>query len=698
MSAPAGRRPELLAPAGSMEALLAAVRCGADAVYLGGAQFSARAHAENFDANALRAAALLCHSSGVRVYPAVNTLLADAEFAALDELLCVLAEIGADGVIVQDAGVAAYIARRVPTLPLHASTQMTVHSPAGIRYAAAHGFKRAVTARELSREQLRAVCDEASRCGIEVEVFVHGAHCMSVSGQCWMSAAMGGRSANRGCCAQPCRLPFRAPGQPADTCALSLKDMSLVEHLPALAEMGVQSLKIEGRMKRPEYVAAAVTACRRALDGLPADTETLRAVFSRSGFTDGYFTGRRRDMFGTRTREDVTAAQSVLGDLRRSYQDPRKCAVLHAHFTLQAGQPASLTAADDAGHSVTVTGETPQPARSRPTDLSALQRQFEKLGDTVYTAGAVTAEIGQGLMLPASSLNAMRREAVAAMDRVRAEDFAPPHSLSEPPALAMYPPQEETGALRVQIRTLAQLEGILPFADRLEALCLPLALVPDYLKAGAPVAPERCIAVPPRFVCDEEKTAQLLRFAHENGIRRLACQHVGDIALGRALGFALHGSLGLHIVNSRAAAVYAADGLKDALVSPALPQSARLHTVLPLGRLVYGRLPLMLTRSCPLQAQAGCRGCRHTLLDRRGAALFCDCTRLCEKPDYAELFNSAVLWLADRPAELHRAPFGLVLLTDETPARTESVLAAYLDGAETDPPASMTRGLHITDA
>lgn len=690
-------RPELLAPAGSMAALEAAVRCGADAVYLGGAQFSARAHAENFDANALRAAALFCHRSGVRVYPAVNTLLADAEFSALDELLLVLAEIGADGVIVQDLGVAAYIAKRVPTLPLHASTQMTIHSPAGIRYAHEAGFRRAVAARELSQTQLQAVCTEAARCGIEVEMFVHGAHCMSVSGQCWLSAAMGGRSANRGCCAQPCRLPFHAPGAPAEACALSLKDMSLTEHLQTLAEMGVQSLKIEGRMKRPEYVAAAVTACRRALDGLPADTETLKAVFSRSGFTDGYFTGRRRAMFGTRTREDVTAAQGVLGTLRQSYQSPRKCAVLHAHYILQPDTPATLTVSDDAGYSVTVTGDIPQIAQTRPTDLSALQRQFEKLGDTVYSPGTVTAELGEGLMLPASALNAMRRDAVVQMDRTRAEDLAPPHCPGEIPPLLNYPPQDAADAIRVQIHSIGQLEAVLPFADRLDALCLPLSLVPEYLRTGVPVARERCIVVPPRFVCDEEKIAQLLRSAHENGLRRLACQHVGDIALGKALHFTLHGSLGLHITNSRAAAVLAGDGLRDALLSPAMPQSARLHTALPLGRLIYGRLPLMLMRNCPVQAQVGCKGCQHKLIDRRGAALFNDCMRITEQPDYAELFNSAVLWLADRPAE-RRATFGLMLLTDETPARAQAVLAAYFDGKETVPPDPMTRGLHIADA
>lgn len=334
---------ELLAPAGSPEALTAALRCGADAVYLGAERFSARAHAENFSRDSLREAAERCHLYGAKLYLAVNTLIFDAEFSALDGLLETAAEIGADGCIVQDLGAAAYIAQRVPELRLHASTQMTIHSPAGVRFAKQAGFCRVVTARELSSEQLGVVCKEAERCGIEVEAFVHGAHCMSVSGQCWMSAAMGGRSANRGCCAQPCRLPFTADPAQRAACALSLKDQSLVQYLPEMAELGVHSFKIEGRMKRPEYVAAAVTACRAVLSGQQPDLRELRAVFSRSGFTDGYYTGRRKDMFGTRQKEDVTAAQDVLQQLREKYQKPRKCAALDAHFILRAGEPAVLT-------------------------------------------------------------------------------------------------------------------------------------------------------------------------------------------------------------------------------------------------------------------------------------------------------------------------------------------------------------------
>ena len=687
------RIPELLAPAGSMESLLAALRCGADAVYVGARRFSARANAENFDRAGLSEAAAKCHLCGAKLYLAVNTLLFDAEFPALDALLETAADAGADGCIVQDPGTAAYIAERLPTLRLHASTQLTVHSPAGLRFAKQAGFCRVVLARELSRKQIAEICSEAARIGMETEVFVHGAHCMSVSGQCWMSAAMGGRSANRGTCAQPCRLPFTADPANPQACALSLKDQSLVQHLPELLETGVNSLKIEGRMKRPEYVAAAVTACRAALRGEPYDLHELQAVFSRSGFTDGYFTGLRQDMFGTRRKEDVTAAQDVLRGLQERCQKPRKLAALDAHFVLHAGQDAALTVTDGIS-SVTVTGEQPQQARSRPADLPQLRKQFEKLGDTVYTAGNVTADLDENVMLPASALNAMRRQAAADMDAERIRRNTPVHRLGVVPARPQAPAgTQENLRFRLQIRRTEQLAEIGALADALDALLLPLHLVPAYLKEPQPVPPARCQIVPPRFLCDEQAVLRLLRSAREAGFSQLACQNVADIENGKALGFTLHGTLGLHAANSYAVGELRRFGLADALCSPEAPRMPA--QCIPLGVYAYGRLPLMLTRNCPVKAQVGCGACRHNLTDRRGANVYTDCTRLLEKPDYAELFNAVPVWLADKPQLLSGAAYGLLSVTDESPARVREILLAYLQGAPDYAPAAFTRGLTV---
>ncbi len=688
--------PEVLAPAGSAEALTAALRCGCDAVYLGARQFSARSHAENFDDASLLQAAEQCRLCGVKLYLAINTLPFETEFAALDRLLETVAAIGADGVIVQDLGAAAYMHSRIPTLPLHASTQMTIHSPAGVRFAAQAGFSRAVLARELSETQMRACCEEAERCGIETEVFVHGAHCMCVSGQCFLSAAMGGRSANRGCCAQPCRLPFTAAEKQREYCALSLKDQSLLAHLQTMCEMGVSSLKIEGRMKRPEYVAAAVTAVKTALRGENPDLDELRAVFSRSGFTDGYFTGKRQDMFGTRQKEDVTAAQGVLQSLRAKYRQPRKAAVLDAAYTLRAGEPAKLCVTDRQC-SVTVTGEIPQTAQSRPTDADALRRQFEKLGDTVYSAGRVTAEIGENLMLPASALNAMRREAVAAMDTARIAARAPKHVLAEKPQYPKCGKRVSARNFRLQIRSLAQLSALGDL--RPDALLLPLQLFFAFRESpcAALFSPDAVQLLPPRFVCDEVALRRALETAYAAGYTHLACRAVGDLMLGQELGFTLHGTLGLHVTNTPAAAYLRDFGVTDALLSPEANGQAQPAAVLPLGVFACGALPVMLTRNCPVRAQAGCGKCRHALTDRRGNVLYTDCTRFTEKPDYAELFNSVPVWLADKPEVYETYAYALLSMTNESPERVREILAAYLCGAKTAPPAKFTRGLHITD-
>ena len=265
---------EILAPAGSFESVLAAVRCGADAVYVGGEKFSARAGAINFSDGELEKAVEYCHLHGVKLYRAMNIIVFPEEMSDFLKAAEFTAKIGADGLIVQDLGAASLLREMLPDMKLNASTQMTIHSPEGARLAAEMGFSRIVAARELSLEQI----DELVKTGVETEVFIHGALCMSVSGKCYMSAMIGSRSANRGMCAQACRLPFNAVGT-GERYDLSLKDLCGIPHISKLAEMGVSSFKIEGRMKRAEYVAAAVTACRAALDGKEPDLDTLRAVF-----------------------------------------------------------------------------------------------------------------------------------------------------------------------------------------------------------------------------------------------------------------------------------------------------------------------------------------------------------------------------------------------------------------------------------
>ena len=319
-------KPEILAPAGSPQALIAAVRSGADAVYLGIKGLNARRSAENFDDDQLKEAVAYCHKHNVKVHLTLNTLVSDGELEKAQEAVRLACESGVDAIIVQDIGLAELIHRNAPEMPLHASTQMSVQTAAGLKRLKKLGFTRAVLPRELSKEEIKKLCENSP---IELECFVHGALCMCVSGQCLFSAVLGSRSGNRGACAQPCRLPFGVENGTGHD--LSLKDLSLIDYIAEMAEMGVCSFKIEGRMKRPEYVAAAVKACRNSVDGVADNAlrDDLRSVFSRSGFTDGYYRNKLGyDMFGIRRKDDVTAASGVLKKLEKLYEKEKRILLL----------------------------------------------------------------------------------------------------------------------------------------------------------------------------------------------------------------------------------------------------------------------------------------------------------------------------------------------------------------------------------
>lgn len=297
--------PELLSPAGSPEALRAAVLAGADAVYIGGTQFNARMNARNFDRPAIKEAVETCHGRGVKLYVTMNTLVFDRQMKEALEFAHFLYEAGVDALIVADLGFALELKKRLPAFPLHASTQMSGHNVAAAEFLNNVGFCRMVCARELSRENMRTLC---ARSPIEIEAFVHGALCVSQSGQCLFSSIVGGRSGNRGECAQPCRLPYNGKYP------LSLKDNCLAGHIKELIDMGVASLKIEGRMKNPEYVYAVVSRYRKLLDeARDADVEEIKdlaRIFSRDGFTDGYFMGKiGMQMNGVRREADIKASE-----------------------------------------------------------------------------------------------------------------------------------------------------------------------------------------------------------------------------------------------------------------------------------------------------------------------------------------------------------------------------------------------------
>lgn len=679
---------ELLAPAGNLESLLAAVHSGADAVYFGYGELNARRNAKNFDEQSLGEASRICKERGVKMHMTVNTMVYDREYDQVLKTLEIACRYGIDALIVQDLGVAALVREAAPEMPMHASTQLTVHNVSGAWQAKELGFSRVVLAREMSREEIAAVTAQVP---IETEVFVHGALCMCVSGQCYMSSVIGERSGNRGLCAQPCRLPFSSGRRGDSGYALSLKDLSLADRVQELARMGVSSFKIEGRMKRPEYVAAAVSQFRQALLGAQADMDLMAAVFSRSGFTQGYFDGRLGlDMFGTRQKEDVLAGQKVLKSLSDLASKDVPRIGVDFSFSMQQDQPVVLTANDREGHTVSAQGEVPQAALKAPTNEELVRRSLEKTGGTFYYLNSLETELGEGLICPASQLNALRRQALEQLTEQRGQivpiGFEPVARQSKRGRSSAAMP-----ALRAQLRQVSQLTDSL--AASCEQIILPLdevlrhaAELDKSLLAKIAVSLPRVV-----FGDDAAQLTERLNECRRMGIEHLSVGNLGGVYLGRQLGFTLHGEFGLNIANEGCLQEYEKLGLADCLLSfeLSLSRAKAVGGLLPRGLLIYGRLPLMVTRNCPIRL-SGCRDCKGfgTLTDRKKEVFEVRCSGR----KYSEIFNSRPVYLADRMEELSGFDYGLLYFTSEGPKQVDRILREYTILHE--PMEQITRGLY----
>lgn len=684
-------RIEILAPAGSPESLRAAAACGADAVYLGIDVLNARRNAANFTRENLAETVQYCHIRGLKVYLALNIILLEQELPTLVEVARAACEAGVDAAIVQDLGVAALLRRCCPGLRLNASTQMAVHNPEGVRRLEQLGFSRVVLARECSRQEIEQIVRATS---LEVEVFVHGALCMCVSGQCYLSSVLGQRSGNRGLCAQPCRLGFETR---ASSHALSLKDMSLIERIGELESLGVRSVKIEGRMKRPEYVAAAVTACRDALEGRPIDLEGLQSVFSRSGFTDGYYTGvRSLDMFGIRGKEDVTAAAGVLGRLETLYTDPRRQVQkvgIGLDFSMQAGGQSVLSVADCDGNTVRVEGESPQAALNKPTSPERAEASLSKTGGTPYRVERVSCTIGPGLMLPAAAINALRREALSRLDGLRGRARTVPFDPSgiELPAApeAAVPP---VPALRVRLNRKEQLSE--PLWREAGLVTLPVPELVALFRAGQvpePLVDRLCAELPHILFEGQDTLRSQLAELREYGVRHAGAGNLGSLEIASECGFVLHGEAFFNAANSETVAALARMGLADLELSFELSLDAarRLRHPLPLGLTAYGRLPLMTVRNCPVRVSAGCRRCgegENFVTDRKGNRLYASCAY-----GMTELYNPVPLYMGDRLDELRGLGFYTLRFTTEDAVECQRVLDGYRTGGAY--PGKFTRGL-----
>ena len=683
---------EILAPVGNEEMLRAAVFSGADAVYLGFSGFNARTSANNFNADTLKDAVAFCHARGVAVHVALNTTVYGGELPALEQAIRAVAASGADAVICQDLAVATLIGKIAPQLPRHGSTQMSVHSLQGALELKELGFTRVVLARELSMPEVEHI---TKHCGIETECFVHGALCMCVSGQCYMSAFLGGRSGNRGSCAGPCRLPFEAnalpEGKPGRLHHLSLKDNSVIDKLDKLQALGVASAKIEGRLRTPEYVAAAVSACLAGREGRAYDRDLLKNAFSRSGFTSGYLDGKiDGTMFGVRSEADAEQTKKTLPMLRELYRRERSRVPVKMKLEIEEGGE-KLTVTDADGSKAFAYGDAePQPARTDPTE--SLHRSLAKTGGTPFAVEDqdITVEMDGGpWFIPGGAVNELRREALDALLKKR-EVLRPwPTTDEHVPAL----PLRTLPSLRTLRARFENWEQVPERAlDGIEYLILPIAQadrVPREWRAKTLLELPRVM-----FGKLEEDTARRIAATQDAGFAGYEVSNIAHLRLCR--GLPMSGSFGLNITNQLAAQFYADNGLGSMLILPEVKDSdistiAPTHNgrPVPTGVLVYGHMPLMVTRACPLQNIHDCAHCDKTgvLTDRKAKKFPVRCGL-----GVRTIYNPVPIYMGDKPGAL-TVDYGVAYFTLESREEAAKILEMIRTHAPFE--GDFTRGLYF---
>ena len=683
---------EILAPVGNEEMLRAAVFSGADAVYLGFSGFNARTSANNFNADTLKDAVAFCHARGVAVHVALNTTVYGGELPALEQAIRAVAASGADAVICQDLAVATLIGKIAPQLPRHGSTQMSVHSLQGALELKELGFTRVVLARELSMPEVEHI---TKHCGIETECFVHGALCMCVSGQCYMSAFLGGRSGNRGSCAGPCRLPFEAnalpEGKPGRLHHLSLKDNSVIDKLDKLQALGVASAKIEGRLRTPEYVAAAVSACLAGREGRAYDRDLLKNAFSRSGFTSGYLDGKiDGTMFGVRSEADAEQTKKTLPMLRELYRRERSRVPVKMKLEIEEGGEKLTVTHADGSRAFAYGDAEPQPARTDPTE--SLHRSLAKTGGTPFAVEDqdITVEMDGGpWFIPGGAVNELRREALDALLKKR-EVLRPwPTTEEHVPALPLrtLPPHR---TLRARFESWEQVpERAL---DGIEYFILPIAQadrVPREWRAKTLLELPRVM-----FGKLEEDTARRIAATQDAGFAGYEVSNIAHLRLCR--GLPMSGSFGLNITNQLAAQFYADNGLGSMLILPEVKDSdistiAPTHNgrPVPTGVLVYGHMPLMITRACPLQNIHDCAHCDKTgvLTDRKAKKFPVRCGL-----GVRTIYNPVPIYMGDKPGAL-TVDYGVAYFTLESREETAKILEMIRTHAPFE--GDFTRGLYF---
>ena len=687
---------ELLAPAGSMEALRAAVQNGANAIYLGVGSFNARQSAKNFTPQSLVEAVKYCHVRGVQVHLTLNTLVSDREMKEAAEMIRHAAQNNIDAFIVQDLGVVQLCRQIAPHIPIHGSTQMTIHSLPGVLLCAAMGMKRVVLSRELSREEIRYICAKSP---IEIEVFGHGALCMCYSGQCYMSAVIGGRSGNRGRCAQPCRQSY-GYGHWQDKYPLSLKDNCLVHYVKELEEMGVASLKLEGRMKKPEYVATVTAVYRKAIDEGQVTKpmmEALMTAFNRQGFTDGYYTSRvDRKMFGVRqdTRDDPQWLQAA----RQSFEAGETPLVDLKFRAVVTVDGSSLTVTDPEGRTCTVPGPIPELARNVPLTGQALAQRVAKTGGTPFRCVEVRTHVDPGLTISAAAVNAMRRDCLNQLTALRARREE--HPIRKPKPVPMYRGAKGLPGMTVQVTTREQLTETMLDMD-FAMLYVPVhVLIADPQLTARLVEKGHVAAVLPRIVHDGEmpRLKKELATLRQWGVTDALVGNLGLISPVREAGMAVRGDFGLNVYNSGTMNTLRELELSSATVSfeMTMPQIRDISKAVDTEIIAYGRLPLMVMENCLIRNRTGecsCHAGSVKLVDKTGA----DFPVIKDGNNCRSvLLNGKKLSWLDRQDDL--AKLGVwafrILFTTENTREVNRILADCLDPAPFEP-GSCTRGLYL---
>ena len=687
---------ELLSPAGSPEAVIAAVQNGSDAVYLGFGDFNARRSAHNFTPDEFEKAVRYCRLRNCKVYVTLNTLVNDREMTAAVNAARMASEKGADAILVQDFGLAKVLRRTVPDIPLHASTQMSIHNLAGAEAAAQLGMTRVVLARELSLEEIRFI---SKHCSAETEVFVHGALCFCHSGQCYMSAMIGRRSGNRGMCAQPCRMQYSLGGR-MDDYPLSLKDNCLANRLQALEEAGVACVKIEGRMKRPEYTGIVTGVYSKLLkekrNPTPDEMELLARTFSRQGFTQGYLDGDKSDMFGIKAEPDEEI-DSLYADARKAYSTGEVRRVpIHFYSLVEKGERAKAIAFDDNGNRAAAFGPVPERAKRQGVTANYIIEQMYKTGGTPFTVVENQAKADEGLFLPAAEINELRRKLISELSEKR---MTPPQRRS----FAMPVAPEDRGR-RGEPEAIFQITTAEQLTPELAAL------KPHFLYAPAAVMAENYssvlpfltggttpVAVLPRVITDDEteEIFSTLEKLHEYGVNQALIGNIGHVALAKQAGMEVRGDFGLNAFNSQTLDVLRAAGFLSATASFELriQQIRDMQKPLDTEMIIYGRLPVMVSDQCIIRQSSGRCNCQvpGQLADRTGSVFPVMKEFGCRNV----IYNAHKLFLADRRDELLSAGlWGMRLLfTTESARECVEVAKAYL-GMTDYQPNMLTRGLY----